>query len=112
MKKVFRFFPALVSLALVGRAAEEFPRAWIDADTGHRIVQLSTEPGSACLYFTQYAYTVGGTKLLMTTPRGTDLVTLKTGEAQNCVAGDFYCSVHGQNQLEAPPPGRRLPHVE
>ena len=28
------------------------PTEWIDADTGHRVVQLSTEPGSESLYFT------------------------------------------------------------
>ena len=87
MKKAFKLWPALAGFALVVHAADELPRTWIDPDTGHRIVQLSTEPGSACLYFTQYAYTAGGTKLLMTTPRGIDLVTLKTGEIEHVGQG-------------------------
>ena len=87
MKYVFRFLPALFSLCLVGRAADELPHSWIDPDTGHRIVQLSTDPGSACLYFTQYAYTAGGTKLLMTTPRGVDLVTLNTATIEHVFDG-------------------------
>jgi oligogalacturonide lyase len=73
--------------ALAAHAAGEAPRSWIDRDTGHRIVQLSTEPGSACLYFTQYAYTAGGTKLLMTTPHGIDLVTLSTGAIESVYEG-------------------------
>jgi oligogalacturonide lyase len=64
-------------------AAPALPREWVDPDTGHRVVQLSTEPGSACLYFTQYAYTAGGTKMVMTTPHGIELVTLATGEIEH-----------------------------
>lgn len=63
------------------------PREWIDPATGHRIVQLSTEPGTNSLYFTQYAYSAGGTKLLMTSRRGIDLVTLATGEIENVHEG-------------------------
>ncbi len=77
----------LASLPLPLRAADELPRSWVDPDTGHRIVQLSTDPGSACLYFTQYAYTANGTKLLMTTPQGIDLVTLATGAIEHVFQG-------------------------
>ena len=31
----------------------EPPTEWVDADTGHRVVRLSREPGSASLYFHQ-----------------------------------------------------------
>ena len=54
----------------VARAADSLPRSWIDPDTGHWVVQLSTEPGTNSLYFTQYAYTAVGTKLVMTSRRG------------------------------------------
>src|SRR4051812_44554961 len=83
MKTPFRFLLAAGGMTLVLRAEIPAPRSWIDPDTGHRVVQLSTEPRSACLYFTQYGYTAGGTKLLMTTPKGIDLVTLKTGEIEH-----------------------------
>jgi len=80
----------LFALALAGsiaQSAEPLPREWIDPDTGHRIVQLSTEPGTNSLYFTQYAYTAGGTKLLMTTRQGIDLVTLATGAIEHVFEG-------------------------
>jgi oligogalacturonide lyase len=73
--------------AATARAADPLPRSWVDADTGHRIVQLSTEPGSASLYFTQYAYTANGTKLLMTSRKGIDLVTIATGEIEHVMDG-------------------------
>jgi oligogalacturonide lyase len=69
--------------AMIARGASDQPRSWIDPDTGHRIVQLSTEPSTSSLYFTQYAYTDRGTKLVMTTSRGIDLVTLATGEIEH-----------------------------
>jgi oligogalacturonide lyase len=80
----------LLTLAFSGwaaRAAEPLPREWIDPDTGHRIVQLSTEPGTNSLYFTQYTYTAGGTKLLMTTRAGIDLVTIATGAIEHVHEG-------------------------
>jgi oligogalacturonide lyase len=80
----------LLTLALAGataRSAEPLPREWIDPDTGHRLVQLSTEPDTNSLYFTQYAYTAGGTKLLMTTRHGIDLVTLTTGAIEHVFEG-------------------------
>jgi oligogalacturonide lyase len=80
------------ALALGGAMAARaqtpaLPRAWVDPATGHRIRQLSQEPGSACLYFTQYAYTAGGTKLLMTAPHGIDLVDLGTGAIERVFEG-------------------------
>lgn len=87
MKFLFPLVSALAGLALSAHAADELPSSWIDPDTGHRIVQLSTEPGSACLYFTQYGYAANGTKLLMTTPHGIDLVTLATGKIEHVYEG-------------------------
>ena len=87
MNRLVRLLPALACLGLAARAADPMPRSWVDPDTGHRIVQLSTEPGTNSLYFTQYAYTAGGTKLLMTTKHGIDLVTLQTGEIEHVYEG-------------------------
>ena len=89
MKTYPCFLLALFLSGGVAPAADQLPREWIDADTGHRIVQLSTEPGSASLYFTQYAYTAGGTKLLMTNHDGIDLVTLSTGEIEHVYQGHY-----------------------
>jgi oligogalacturonide lyase len=86
IKSPFRFLPAVAVLALTA-SAQDLPRSWIDPDTGHRVVQLSTEPGTNSLYFTQFAYTNGGTKLIMTTRNGIDLVTVSTGEIEHVYQG-------------------------
>ena len=63
----------LVSVAVV-RAAP--PLEWIEPATGHRVVRLSREAGSASLYFHQNAYTSEGDKLLISTPGGLATVNL------------------------------------
>jgi oligogalacturonide lyase len=69
--------------------AQALPREWIDPDTGHRVVQLSTGTGEGSLYFTQYAYTAGGTKMVMSATGGNiDLVTLATGEIEHVYQGN------------------------
>src|SRR5215468_9819374 len=65
----------------------EIPREWIDPDTGHRVVRLSDEPGSASLYFHQNAYTSDGQKLLITTPTGLSTINLKTRAIEKIVEG-------------------------
>jgi oligogalacturonide lyase len=57
-------------------AAAEPPAEWVDADTGHRIVRLSTEPDSASLYFLENAYTPKGDRLIFDTPDGIAAVDL------------------------------------
>jgi oligogalacturonide lyase len=81
MKNHLFFLPAIAGFAL-SAPAQEPARSWIDPDTGHRIIQLSTEPGSSSLYFTQYAYTLDG-RLLMTSRNGIDLATIATGEIEH-----------------------------
>ena len=87
MKTLPRLLCVLAASFSLARAADSLPRTWIDPDTGHRVVQLSTEPGTNSLYFTQYAYTAGGTKLVMTTRRGIDLATVATGEVEHVLEG-------------------------
>src|SRR5439155_22873825 len=53
------------------------PTEWIEPATGHRVVRLSREPGSASLYFHQNAYSADGRKLVVTTPGGLATVDLK-----------------------------------
>ena len=90
MHKTYLLLSILACLTLSARAATDLPRSWIDPETGHRVVQLSTEPGTKSLYFTQYAYTAGGTKLVMEAPDGIDLATLSTGEIER-----IYQGAHG-----------------
>lgn len=72
------------------------PRTWIDPDTGHRIVRLTDEPGSASLYFHQNAYTADGRKMIYTTPKGISVLDLKTYAARLVVEGRVTVIVTGR----------------
>lgn len=96
-QKAFRSNPSLLLLLLlaVTSAAQqtapstvaEPPLEWIEPETGHRVVRLSREPGTASLYFHQNAYTASGDKLVVTTPKGIATIELKTGKLELIVAG-------------------------
>jgi oligogalacturonide lyase len=77
-------------------AAQEPPREWIDPDTGHRVIRLSDEPGSASLYFHQNAYTPDGSKLIITTPTGLSTINLKTRAIEKVVDGRVNVIVTGR----------------
>ena len=66
---------------------DEPPTAWIDPATGHRVVRLTREPGSASLYFNQNGYTADGKKLVYSTPGGISVFDLATREARQIVEG-------------------------
>jgi oligogalacturonide lyase len=75
-------------LSLAGLAiAQEAPREWIDADTGHRVIRLSDEPGSQSLYFHYNAYTQSGDKMIFTTRRGISVIELATRKIELLVEG-------------------------
>ena len=74
----------------------EPPREWIDPATGHRIVRLSDEPGTASLYFHQNAYSPDGKKLVVTTPHGISTITLATRAIEEVVAGKVSVIVVGR----------------
>src|SRR5689334_10418687 len=65
----------------------EPPLEWVEPETGHRVLRLSREPGSASLYFHQNAYTASGDKLVITTPKGISTIELKTGKIEPVVEG-------------------------
>ncbi|WP_428940744.1 oligogalacturonate lyase family protein [Fontivita pretiosa] len=68
-------------------ADQSLATEWIDADTGHRVIRLSSEPGSLSLYFHQNAYTPDGKKLIITTPSGIAAVDLQTRAVELIVQG-------------------------
>ncbi len=82
---------ALLSILLLAvpavRAAAEPPVDWIDSDTGHHVVRLSREPGTASLYFHQNAYSADGTKLVVTSPGGISTIDLATHAIDLVVPG-------------------------
>src|SRR6187399_2560744 len=78
------------------RAADEPPTEWIESATGHKVVRLSREPGTASLYFHQNAYSADGKKLIVTTPRGLSTINLQTREIDLVVTGRVGVLVTGR----------------
>jgi oligogalacturonide lyase len=87
--------------------AQEGPSEWIDKSTGHRVIRLSKEPGSASLYFHQNAYTPDGNKMIISTPGGLSALNLKTREIELIVPGIRY-SMGSSSGIEV---GRKTPTV-
>ncbi|MEO7599271.1 MAG: oligogalacturonate lyase family protein [Opitutus sp.] len=91
--------PAFLLLALATSrlfAADAPPREWIDADTGHRVVRLSDEPGTASLYFHQNAYSPDGKKVIVTTRDGISTIDLATRAIESVVKGEVRVIVVGR----------------
>jgi oligogalacturonide lyase len=76
-----------IAITVAVRAQQEPPTSWIDPDTGHRVIRLTREPGSASLYFNQNGYTADGKRLVYTTPQGISVIDLATREAKQVVKG-------------------------
>jgi oligogalacturonide lyase len=82
-----RFAVVSAALALQLYAQTQPPRTWVDPATGHRIVRLTDEPGSASLYFNQNWFTPDGKKLVYTSPTGIYTLDLATHAAKQVVEG-------------------------
>jgi oligogalacturonide lyase len=96
MGRLATLLPAFLSATLTGFAADEPPAEWIEPATGHKVVRLSREPGTASLYFHQNAYSADGQKLLVTTPRGLSTIHLKTRAIEQVVPGRVGVLVTGR----------------
>src|SRR3954463_3265815 len=68
---------------------------WVDPDTGHRVVQLSREPGSESLYFNLNPFTPDGKKMVITSPSGISLIDLQTHEVEQIVPGRLHIIMVG-----------------
>jgi oligogalacturonide lyase len=82
--------------AQTGPDAGTPPKTWIEPDTGHRVVRLTDEPGSASLYFNQDGYTADGRKLIYTTPQGISTLDLATHATKTVVTGRVRVIVAGR----------------
>src|SRR4051812_10543976 len=71
------------------------PTEWIDPDTGHRVVQLSREPGSESLYFNLNPFTPNGKKMVITSPSGISLIDLQSHEVEKIVPGRLHIIMVG-----------------
>ena len=86
---------ALIAIRLFA-ADTEPPVEWIEPATGHKVVRLSREPGTASLYFHQNAYSADGKKLIVTTPSGIATIHLETRTIEPVVSGRVGVLVTGR----------------
>ena len=90
------FLPcALVTVVSIA-AQEQPPAEWVDPSTGHRIVRLSDEPGSASLYFHQNAYSADGELIVVTKREGLSVINLRTRKNRPLVEGHVSHVVVGR----------------
>ena len=92
LKNTMKFFSTLALILLTvtcfaQQTIPEPPTEWIEPETGHRVIRLSREAGTASLYFHQNAYTAKGDKLVVTSPKGISTIELKTGKIELIVEG-------------------------
>jgi oligogalacturonide lyase len=57
--------------------ANSLPADWIDPDTGHRIIRISSQPDSASFYFHQEMFTPQGDKMVFDSPAGIAVADIK-----------------------------------
>ena len=87
----------LFALPMAGSlVAQERLAEWVDPSTGHRIIRLSDQPGSASLYFHQNAYTANGDLMIFTTLEGLSVIDLKTRKIRRLVEGQADHMVVGR----------------
>lgn len=78
----------LAALLVAGAAAADPAAQWVDPLTGHKVVRISREPGSASLYFHQNSYTPQGDKMVISVPGGISVVDLKSWDVTPLVRGE------------------------
>jgi oligogalacturonide lyase len=94
LKSAFPFLLALVCGSCLAAeppssqsASTQVPSEWIDATTGHRVVRLSTEPGTRSLYFHQNSLTPDGRFVIVETPGGIATIEIATRSNKLIVPG-------------------------
>jgi oligogalacturonide lyase len=74
-------------LAVSGFANGEPPKEWIEPETGHRVIRISTAARQGSLYFHQNQFTASGDKMVLLTSNGVSVANLKTREVSPLVTG-------------------------
>jgi oligogalacturonide lyase len=91
--KTLAWIAAAAVLTATARAEEPKPAAppqeWVDAATGHRVVRLSTEPGTRSLYFHQNSLTPDGRFVITDSDRGIVAIEIASRKNTLIVPGQF-----------------------
>ena len=75
-------------VALFGQAgAAEPPTDWVDPATGHRVIRLSTEPGTRSLYFHQNSISPDGRFVVVEGPGGIGTIEIATRKSRIIAPG-------------------------
>jgi oligogalacturonide lyase len=101
--KTFPRLKRIVSISLVAvfmlearlLAQTNAPTEWLDPDTGHRVVQLSREPGSESLYFNLNPFTPDGKKMVITSSSGISLIDLQSHDVEKIVPSRLHIIMVG-----------------
>jgi oligogalacturonide lyase len=83
------FLPRFLAMTLFAAAAgaAETPTDWVDPATGHRIVRLSSAPGTRSLYFHQNSVTPDGRFLLVEGDAGIGAIEIAARKSSQLVSG-------------------------
>jgi oligogalacturonide lyase len=76
------------------------PSEWIEPLTGHRVIRLSREAGTASFYFHQNAYTATGDKMVVSTRRGLATINLQTRQVEPLLEGRAGQAVVGKKSRQ------------
>lgn len=75
---------AVFAFTLPAAAQDTPPTDWVDATTGHRVIRLSRDGGTASFYFHQGAFTEKGDKLVVSTKGGLAAIDITTIGVKPC----------------------------
>ncbi len=92
---------AVVWIAPGIRGDDDPPREWIEPSTGHRVIRLSDQPGTASLYFHQNPYTANGDRIVVSTPSGLASIALPSRAITPLVEGRVSHLVVGPKTRQA-----------
>lgn len=97
---MFRFVLVAAAVVFPLITVDDPPREWVEA-TGHRVIRLSDQPGTASLYFHQNPYTATGDKMVVTTPQGLATIALATRTIAPLVEGRTSNLIVGRKTRQA-----------
>jgi oligogalacturonide lyase len=93
-RPTFAWIALLALLATAAQSSEQTgetapaPQEWIDRATGHKVIRLSSQPGTRSLYFHQNSVTPDGRFVIVSAPDGIAAIEIATRANRLLVKGD------------------------